>query len=116
MTRRHDRPPAGRHRLRVPPDVAAFPRVDGLVSEHLDVGGFVDRAAAFIRSWGATEAPYTIAHVLGLWRDAERDLDTATPGSDVWLVASERFIAARSEYHRLFDVAFGDADGLRRLG
>jgi hypothetical protein len=100
----------------VSPDVAAFPLSNGAVGEHLDAGTLLDRAAAFVRSLGAGDSHFTIGHALGLWRLAERDLDAATPGSDAWLGASERFVAARSEYHRLFDLAAADADGLRRIG
>jgi hypothetical protein len=100
----------------MPPDAATLPRVDGAVGELHDAGTLLDRAAAFVRSLSVSDAPVTIGHTLELWRVAERDLDIATPGSDAWLGASERFVAARSEYHRLFDVAAGDADGLRRIG
>ena len=79
-----------------------------------DVGALVDRAVVFIRSLGLTQvASPTIGNVLAVWRLAERDLESTTPGSVPWNDASERFVLARAEYRRLFDEASATADGLR---
>jgi hypothetical protein len=76
---------------------------------------FVEGLSTLVRSWTTSSAPPTISHVLSAWREAERDLDAETPGSAAWNSASERFLLARSEYHRMFAqaVADGEADNLR---
>jgi len=96
------------------PEVAALPTAnDGEVAP-LDPSALLDRAAAFIRSLAGSDRPPTMGRVLALWRLAERELDLSTPGSDAWNAASERFLAARSDYQRLFEVAVLNADSLRR--
>ena len=74
---------------------------------------FVDALSTLVRAWTTNGAPPTISHVLSVWREAERELAGEMPGSAAWSSASERFLLARSEYHRMFAQAVADADDLR---
>jgi hypothetical protein len=115
MTGCHDKAVDGRHRSRsMSPQVAALPIAEQTVELRADGGALLDRAAAVFRSWAAGDLDNTIGHVLAAWRMSERDLDATTPGSDAWNEASERFLAARSEYRRLFELAAVNAEALRR--
>ena len=51
------------------------------------------------------ETPRSMSSVLAEWRDAERALAEAAPGSPEELEASKRVEVARVEYRRAFDAA-----------
>lgn len=95
-------------------ELAPFPTTDTAVELRVGTGAPAGLVSTLLRWWTDRDATPTIATVLATWRLAERDLDAATPGSDPWNEASERFVAARSEYLRLFTLAAADADSLRR--
>lgn len=95
-------------------EIAAFPATEGSADLSVGTGMHEGLVATFFRWWTDSDATPTMASVLAMWRRAERDLDAATPGSDSWTEASERFIAARSEYRRLFTLAAAEAESLRR--
>jgi hypothetical protein len=117
MTSCHDTVAATAHpAVLMTSPAATLPTNTATALAPVDAGAFLDRAAAFIRSWGARDEPMTMSHVLALWRAAERDLDMATPGSDSWIEASGRFLAARAEYQRMFAHAAASAESLRRMG
>jgi len=80
-----------------------------------EAGGLLERLGAALRAWTITDRPPSISQVLAIWRQAERDLEVSTPGSESWNEASERFLVARAEYQRLFSIAAAAADELRRL-
>jgi len=95
-------------------DLGPLTRSSTTADLQAEVGTWVDRARGFMRSLSASGIPPTIGSVLSAWRVAERDLEATTPGSVAWMDASERFVLARAEYHRLFTDAVSHADDLRR--